>query len=83
MEQHLPPPPAQAHAGGDELPMAEPMIPLGQLLLDAIDGSPETHIMYGVGGDLQMGDPSSLDQFLFEGPSAPLLIDDDDDDDAD
>ena len=83
MEQHLPPPPAQAHAGGDELPMAEPMIPLDQLLLDAIDGSPETHIMYSVGGDLQMGDPSSLDQFLFEGPSAPLLIDDDADDDAD
>ena len=51
------------------------------MLLDAIDASPETHIMYGVGGDLQMGDPSSLDEFLFNGPAAPLLIDDDDEDD--
>jgi len=82
MEQELPPPPAQAHAGGDELLMGKPISLDHQLLLDAIDGSPETHIVYGVGtGHLQMGDPSSLDEFLFNGPAAPLLIDDDNDED--
>jgi hypothetical protein len=37
------------------------------LLLDAIDGSPETHIMYGVGGDLQMGIQARWTSFCSRG----------------
>jgi hypothetical protein len=61
--------------------MGEP-ISLDKLLLDAIDdGSPETNFVYSVGDDddLLMGDPTiiSLDEFQFDGPAPPPLIDDD------
>lgn len=55
--------------------MREPTPLDHQLLLDAIDGSPETHIVYGVGDDLHMGDPNLLE------PAAPMLIDNDEEED--